>query len=171
MALLICKECGNTFSSTAKACPHCGARVKSKVSLGRVVLVVLVILISAVYYVVKREYAPGTVVQTDKKAEEKKQDEAVQRAMAGARILKKAMLDREDFLLDRALVISGTGTVCYQYRTSNAQGVIVRGQAVLSGDDTSLYTNEMHGFSRLWNMECAGKSGTEALTAIRRFAP
>lgn len=30
MALIKCKECGNLVSSTAQACPHCGAQVAQK---------------------------------------------------------------------------------------------------------------------------------------------
>lgn len=168
MAPTICKECGNVVGSTAKNCPHCGARPKSNLSPTRIVLLVLLVIsFVAGYYMFEREEAPGTAAQVQKKAEEKKQDTAVQRATVGARILKKEMHGLDNVKLDKALVIADTGTICYQYRASNAQGGVVRGQAIFSGDGESLYTNEMHGFSRLWNKECAGKRGTDTATAIR----
>jgi len=47
MAMTSCKECGKDMSDTAKACPHCGARIsKTKwwlwIPLGLVALVVLI---------------------------------------------------------------------------------------------------------------------------------
>jgi hypothetical protein len=44
------------------------------------------------------------------------------------------------------------------------------GHAVLSADGKHFKTNEENGFTKLWNKECANKSGTEAATAIRWFA-
>ena len=186
MAPTICKECGNIVNPTAKACPHCGARAKSGGHARTIILVALVIVSVASWYMFRRTQAPDTIVRIEGTSGDNKQDapvlnkmaqdemiqnEPVQRAAEGVRILRKTMHNPDNFKLDRAVVMSGTGTVCYQFRTGDAQGGMVRGQAVFSGDAESPYTNEMHGFSRLWNMECAGKNGTDAATEIRRIAP
>ncbi|MGB8339650.1 MAG: hypothetical protein WCD07_10560 [Burkholderiales bacterium] len=100
----------------------------------------------------------------------KQEDATVQRATVGAVTLKKIMRDPESFKLESALVIDGSGAVCYDYRAKNGFGGTNVGHAVLSGDGKLFKTSDMDGFTRLWNKECAGKRGTEAATAIRWFA-
>lgn len=102
-------------------------------------------------------------------AEKKRTDDAIQRASSGAIVLKKAMRDPESFKLESALVIDGTGAVCYDYRAKNGFGGTNVGHAVLSADGKHFRTSEMDGFTKLWNKDCANKSGTEAATAIRWF--
>ncbi|MGQ0503469.1 MAG: hypothetical protein ACT4P0_12825 [Panacagrimonas sp.] len=103
-------------------------------------------------------------------AAQKKQDAAVQRAVAGAVMLKKAMRDPESFKLESALVIDGSGAVCYGYRAKNGFGGVNAGHAVLSSDGKKFKTDEMDGFIALWNKVCADKRGTETATAINWFA-
>jgi len=102
-------------------------------------------------------------------AEKKINDDAIQRASSGAIILKKSMRDPDSFKLESALVINGTGAVCYDYRAKNGFGGTNVGHAVLSADGKQFRTSEMDGFTKIWNKECANKSGTEAATAIRWF--
>jgi hypothetical protein len=40
--LVKCKECGGRVSDDAKACPHCGAVPRRRLSVGRIVLGVLI---------------------------------------------------------------------------------------------------------------------------------
>jgi hypothetical protein len=105
-----------------------------------------------------------------REAAKKRQDEAVNRAAIGARILKKATRNPDAFKLESAYVIHGSGAVCYEYRAQNGFGGMNAGQAVLSSDGKKFLTNEMNGFTRLWNQECANKAGQEVGTAIRWFA-
>lgn len=101
---------------------------------------------------------------------QKPEDRAVQRAALGAKALKNSMRNPDSFKLESALVIDETFAVCYEYRSQNGFGGMNRGQAVLARDGKRFLTNEMDGFGKLWNRECAGKRGSEAATAIRWFA-
>jgi hypothetical protein len=182
MALITCKECGNEVSSKADACPKCGARVARKaMGCGTLFGVAFLgaVILSALSGVFSSGSGTGTSATsspskppetTEQKAERERKDAAVERAAAGAVILKKTMRDPESFKLESALVIDRTGAVCYDYRAKNGFGGTNVGHAVLGADGKTFKTSEMDGFARLWNKECAGKSGTEAATAIRWFA-
>ena len=43
MALQKCKECGQEVSSTAKKCPHCGAKMKNRIGCGAIILGIIVL--------------------------------------------------------------------------------------------------------------------------------
>jgi hypothetical protein len=49
MSLITCKECGKEYSSSARACPHCGKRRTSsfKIVLYAVLFVMIIILVSS----------------------------------------------------------------------------------------------------------------------------
>ena len=173
MALVKCKECGSEVSSKAETCPKCGARVSAKrMGCGSLIGVVFLggIIIASLSSIFSSSSPPSKPETPEQTAAKKKQDEAVQRATVGAIALKKTMRDPESFKLKSALVIDGTGAVCYDYRAKNGFGGMNVGHAVLSSDGKSFKTSEMDGFTKLWNKECANKSGTEAATAIRWFA-
>ena len=111
-----------------------------------------------------RNVGLDTTLGTD--PERAKKDAAVQRAVLGARVLKKAMRDPDSFKLESALVIEGSRAVCYDYRAKNGFGGYNRGHAVLAGNGTTFKTDDMAGFRKLWNKECSGKQGIEEATAI-----
>jgi hypothetical protein len=83
-----------------------------------------------------------------------------QAAVGGALLLRKSMRDPESFKVSSALVM-GAETVCYEYRSRNGFGGMSVGQAVLAIPRAAFKTNEMSGFSKVWNKECAHKSGTD----------
>lgn len=101
---------------------------------------------------------------------EKKQKEAEIHATTGAALLKMGMRDPDSFKLESTEVIDGTGTVCYQYRARNGFDGMNRGGAVLTKDGI-FKTNEEDGFTKLWNKECVGKSGTQVGEAVQRLLP
>ena len=168
MALIKCKECGNEVSTSAKSCPQCGAKVikpVGKLGLSIAAFIVIIMFMS----IITTNSTTQTPSQTpEQKAATAKQDAAIQRAANGAVLLKKTMRDPDSFKLESALVIDGTGTVCYEYRAKNGFGGTNAEKAVLSGK--RFLNNTMDGFVKLWNKECAGKSGQEAVTAINWFA-
>jgi hypothetical protein len=182
MAMIECAECGNEVSSKVASCPKCGVRYARK-PLGFSgfigVLLLGVVLLTAFSSILSSGSSSGTSSPPssskppetpEQKAERERKDAAVQRATVGAVVLKKSMRDPESFKLESALVIDGSRAVCYDYRAKNGFGGTNVGQAVLAGDGTTFKTSEMAGFTRLWNKECASKTGTEAGTAIRWFA-
>lgn len=164
MALIKCRECGNQVSSKAQSCPQCGARIARK-PMGCGALIGLVLLgafIVAIVSTVNREdnTKPAPPQTPEQIAAKKKKDEAVARAQIGARLLKQAMRDPDSFKLSQALVMD-SGAVCYEYRARNGFGGMNVGHAVLSEDAKTFRTNEMSGFTALWNKACANKTGED----------
>ena len=92
-----------------------------------------------------------------------------QRAVFGARVLKESMRDPDSFNLETAIVVEGTGAVCYEYRAKNGFGGTNYGRAVISADGSKFLTNTMEGFALWWNAECANKKGVDSAAALRWF--
>lgn len=94
----------------------------------------------------------------------------MQRAAAGAVLLKKAMRNPDSFQLESAVVVDGTNAVCYEYRAQNGFGGMNVGRAFISSDGQQFLMSEPRtdGFDAIWNRECANKSGTNAATLIRQ---
>ncbi|NJO35715.1 MAG: zinc ribbon domain-containing protein [Rhodospirillales bacterium] len=173
MALIKCKECGKEISRSAKTCPNCGYKPRRTSFLTWLVTIFIAVpIVIAVFAGSSTTMTPTTkpAENAEDRAARVKADAAVQRASVGAKLLKKAMRNPESFKLESALVIESTGAACYEYRAQNGSGGMNTGQAVLSGDAKLFKTDEMDGFARLWNEECAGKVGTDATTAINWFA-
>lgn len=172
MSLIQCKECGNQVSSKAQTCPKCGARIARK-PMGCGALVGVVLLGALALGAVMSMMGPKTPPQPapppptpDQVAAKKKQDQGVARAQAGAAMLKRAMRDPDSFKLSQALVIDGSGAVCYEYRAQNGFGGLNVGHAVISPDGKLFKTENDGGFRALWNKECANKVGLDAADAI-----
>jgi hypothetical protein len=172
MALIRCKECGKEINKSASLCPYCGFKCRRTSMLTWILaaLVALPVLRFIAFGPSTSTSQPVKQETPEQIAAKKKKDEAVQRATVGAVTLKKAMRNPESFKLESAIVVDGTGAVCYSYRAQNGFGGTNVGRAVLSRDGKQFKTNEMNGFATLWNKECGDKSGTDAATAIRWFA-
>lgn len=84
-------------------------------------------------------------------------------------MLKQAMRDPDSFKLSQALVIDGTGAVCYEYRARNGFGGMNVGHAVISPDGKTFKAENDSGYRALWNKECANKEGLDAADAINWF--
>lgn len=190
MALTACQECKKSISTEAERCPHCGFKPSRTSTLTWAVAILVVAAIGmSIQASQQAERAASTAAAAEasrfaaltpeqKKQEEKskvaaqteqkRRDEAVQRASIGAKTLKNAAHNPDAFKLESALVIH-SGAVCYEYRGTNSYGGTVRGQAVLSSDAKRFLTNSDDGFGRLWKRECAGQAGQEVATAIRWF--
>lgn len=176
MALVNCKECGKEISKSAQICPYCGYKPR-RTSLFTWIVTIFIavpfligIFINASYFNNQSSNQTTPSETPEQIADRKKKDLYIQRASIGAIALKKASREPEDFKLESAFVIENTGAVCYSYREKNEFGGVNIGSAVLSADGKQLKTYEENGFSKLWNKECANKTGTEAATAIRWFA-
>jgi hypothetical protein len=175
MALVRCPDCGSEVSDQAAACPQCARPIRAaQPSSGKPVPrktspatwgCLILIVVAVIGAVISQSNQSGSSSSgTD--PEQAKKDAAVQRAVLGARVLKKAMRDPDSFKLESALVIDGSRAVCYDYRAKNGFGGYNTGHAVLAGDGTTFKTNEMPGFTKLWNKQCSGKQGIEEATAI-----
>jgi hypothetical protein len=93
------------------------------------------------------------------------QDATDESALIGAIELRRSMRNPDSFKLVGVLVMDG-GAVCYTYRAQNGFGGMNLGSAVLSSAG-SFKTNEMPGFSVLWNRECANKTGQDETWMIK----
>lgn len=170
--LINCNECAAQISDEAKACPQCGAVPARAQKISPVIWVAAVLFGLYITSVVldQRSKANAPPQTPQQAAASQREDAAVQRAANGAVVLKNLMRDPDSFKLESALVVRHTGAVCYQYRAKNGFGGITGSMAVLAGNGSTFLTSDMSGFGALWQKECAGKSGTQAATAIRWHA-
>jgi hypothetical protein len=104
----------------------------------------------------KNTQAPPSPAET---AEKQKRDATFTRAAVGAKQLRSSMRNPDSFKLSEVLLM-GDGAVCYEYRAQNGFGGLNVGQAVLSPKG-QFKVSDSSGFTRLWNKECAGKTGTD----------
>jgi hypothetical protein len=94
------------------------------------------------------------------KAQSSPEEEARFKHLAiGALAIREAMRDPESLVIDSAMFMTETKAGCYEYRARNGFGGMNRGKAVLT--EKAFKTNDMSGFSSLWNKNCAKRSGEE----------
>ena len=187
MSLIKCGECGREVSSTAKACPQCGAKVKkvkvkkpvSKITAVFVVLIGVAIIIGVInsnqHQTDAQDAAAARVAaltpeqRAQETADRKKRDDQVTAGAQGAYVLKHAAKDPEAFEL-RSAVVKHDGATCYNYRAKNAFGAVMPGEAVLSPIGR-MYIKEHDGgaFVRVWNKECTVAGGDDAAPAIKQL--
>jgi hypothetical protein len=98
--------------------------------------------------------APVSPAEQKQKAKDERQ---FQLAVAGAKQLMGAMRNPDSFKLSNVLFMDN-GAVCYEYRAHNGFGGMNVGHAVLT-EKGIIKTNEMEGGIKLWNHDCANKSG------------
>jgi hypothetical protein len=169
-----CSGCGQQIATADKFCNGCGRpiavvpiEVKKKKTHPLVALLAVVlflIVLGAIIGGVMR----GTVTDSPSAvsaADKAEDDRRFARASVGALMLKKAARNPDSFKLSSALVISSTGTVCYEYHAQNGFGGFNKGFAVLTPEG-KFKSDEMDGFHALWNKECAHKTGTEQVDVV-----
>lgn len=163
--------CGQSVPPNSKFCPHCGRRVTQPAVKFLALVLFLVIVLAIVGMGTVMFMGPSTtpiVASQSNKVSQPDEDARAQRAVVGARLLKKSMRNPDSFKLTSALIINATGTVCYEYRAQNGFGGVNAGEAVLTPKGR-FKTNEMDGFTSLWNRECAHKPGTEEAGGVNFF--
>jgi hypothetical protein len=194
MALVNCKECGHAISSSAKACPACGAKAPRRKTFLAKLVAILLALIGVVAVVFQnqatKEAADNAAAEaarvaaltpaqraaeqkraTEEAALEKRYDALLTLALHGANDLRKSMKDPDSFKLDSALGIASENVVCYEYHGKNSFGANVPGAAVLQvvGDKVRLVAREQDEslFVSTWNRRCAHKEGREFGYTVR----
>lgn len=185
MALVICQECKREVSTDAKACPNCGAKVRTpkkpmsmlmKVLLGLFGVGVVAAMLTEGNRqddIKKVEGQRVASMSPEQKEAEKvakiKRDSQLQMAGAGALTIKKAMKDPEAFEL-KSLIVKPNGTACYEYRAKNSFGAILPGSAVLSTKG-KLLTQEKDGnaFVSVWNKDCTPAGGDEIANLVKKL--
>jgi hypothetical protein len=188
MSLIRCEECGKAISDSARACPNCGfPRTYSLTTW-----IVWIAFAGGAAYVLHSASGERGPAQTDVKtavvADKKppppqpaprtapktqpvkaKPVDPVQRAVTGAKILRQSIHDPEAADLQSALVVEGGGAVCYEYLLRNREGAGAE-RAVLSPTG-KLLLSATGGFSDLWERECQGRKGVQAVAQVNWPSP
>lgn len=175
MALVKCSECGKDISTSAKACPNCGAKLKRPGS-GLLKLlgwgIVIVLFFAALPALFIDSPGPPTPEKTAQKrqpsSEEKKRTAQLQLAGLGALTLKKTAKDPESFRLQSAFV-KPNGVACFEFRGKNSFGADIPGQAVML-QSGNVYTNNSEDntrFAAAWNGDCTKAGGDDIAPMLR----
>ena len=177
MALINCEDCNRPISRRAQTCPHCGAPRGG--SFGPMLGVVVLLAIGGWFGWNKyEEHERARIAEAASEAKRPagppkapfKKAEAAQRAALGAKSLKRAVRSPDGTKLQSAIVVDGSGAICYEYETPNAFGGTTTGRAVLPPESNAVITVEMDGFQRLWGQECERKKGTQVASGINWFS-
>ena len=138
MALKKCNECGNMVSTSAKACPQCGAKIpKTKWWLWIPLSLVAAFLLF------------GAMQPEDKNRAE---------AKTFASIVKRMMKDPQSFEVVE-LRISNIGAICLTYRAKNSFNAYLQGYAVKTIDG-KIQVDGVSGTEKfLWAGYCADGNG------------
>jgi DNA-directed RNA polymerase subunit RPC12/RpoP len=181
MALIKCAECGNEVSTTAKACPKCGAKVvlpkKPTSTATKLMAGLLGIGIVGGIVAQRGHEADAAAVEAAKTPQQRAAEKAARAkenaqftvAANGAAKLKQAMKDPESFSLT-SLIVHADGAACYEYRAKNSFGAILPSEAVLS--PTGKFTSKDHdgnAFVHAWNTECTKADGQDIADLVKRM--
>jgi hypothetical protein len=145
MALVTCKECNAQISSGAQVCPQCGYK-RSKKTSGFTVLLggTLLVIVLSVWLTPSTK---STAVLDPKKEAD------FQNVVRVLQWAKRNTKNPASFEVTYA-GMSGSGTVCIEYRAANSFNAIVPEIYVMS--------NTVSGSTpKLWNDECAGRGLTD----------
>lgn len=169
MAMTKCKECGAEISTTAKACPHCGAKQRRTSLLTMALAVVLIPSCIAGIWT--------STTNSDKRAQDQRAAEAAkspeqraaeqtrkaaeeaefQRAVVAAKTVKSGMKNPASFELSGAGV-TPKGAICLQYRGTNSFNAVVPGYAVLAPNAAAVLAGSERDVAAAWNQHCAKQS-------------
>lgn len=158
MALLKCKDCGNGVSSSAKACPNCGAPASkgTQWGIGKKFLagIFILIVVSGVIDAIKSEDKPGSAVAASNPTTPQAAAAPLSPAARGAAVavtIKRAARNPDVFKLEEARH-ARDGSICLVFRAQNGFGGMNREEAVSVGDTITLQNDQ--GFSGVWNKHC-----------------
>ena len=158
MALVRCEECSKEIASNARVYSYCGRKRTHPFAMGCAVFLVgvlIVIILNASPAMAALEAQPRH-----------RQVTPMQRAAAGAMVLRRLMVHPESFRLDSVLIADGTGAVCYRYLARNTLGQMAWGLAMLEPDGKFM-TSEAKVFHEEWKKMCAGRSGQDIAKSIQ----
>lgn len=163
MAIMKCRECGGQVSTSAKACPTCGAKAPKKTSLTTWVVggIFAFIVGGAVIDSAKKADAPPA------KKEPTQADREINAAIGIAKALKASMKNPASFKLEGFLIFPG-GATCYDYRATNSFNAVVPGRAVYLPATGKVLTQDQNGnqFVKAWNDTCTKSGGQERAAGI-----
>lgn len=157
MAMIACHECKALISSTAAACPQCGAKAKKKTSVvAMLVAGMFAIGVGGMIYSSAQTPAVQKPVKTAEQIKAEKEKEAQFQADAlKVRALKASLKNPASFELV-SVVRLNDGTLCLTYRATNSFNAIITEQKAITV--ASKFAD--------YGKACAGKTG-ENLSYIK----
>ena len=179
MALIKCHECGNEVSTTAKACPKCGAEVKEPIKLSKPVwstrtklirwgLIVAVLLfpLGAIFYSASNYQSPypeGYKTPQEREAEvaADKRKEAFEREVKerwavkeGERAVRSFMKDPESAIF-KGTRVAENGMLCGMVNAKNEFGGYTGFQTFIYVPSLNeFYMAGTEGYFKLWDKVC-----------------
>lgn len=187
MAMTKCRECGKERSTTADACPHCGAKVTHTslftYILGGIFAIIVVSCLGTMSESDKRrdetaakETARVAALTTEQKAAETKaaaaskaakdaEEAKFQRAILLAKAVKASMNDPSSLEIIDATA-TDAGAIGLKFRGKNSFGALVINYAVLAPDG-KVANGSQEKVAPLWNKHIAGKAGVDLTSSMR----
>lgn len=150
MSIIKCKECGHPVSTTAKACPNCGATVKRPT--GRLKLlfaaVLAILVVKCVYDTQNAPQKPQKVATPEERKQQAERERLFQEDVRKVRLLKMNLKNPASFELVQAVRLEN-GTLCITFRATNSFNAIITEHKAIKPDNS---LGE-------WNKHCTGHSG------------
>ena len=162
MAIIKCRECGSDVSTTAAACPKCGAEPAKRTSAST--WVIAAVLGTGVLMSVLQQ-RPAT--RTASPTIDTKRQEQLHAGGMGAGILRVAMKDPEAFVVN-SVMVKPNGATCYKFRAKNSFGAVLPSRAVLAGKVMLLEERDASAFADAWRAECSAPGGDEIADRVNR---
>jgi len=153
MALITCTECGTEVSTSAKACPKCGASPKAmgkqKKQIGRTGKIVIgAIALGMAALAITAQNAP-VPVQTEAEAmAERLNLLRIKSGMAAAVALKRSLRNPDSVTYEMIRSNEDGSLICILYRAQNGFGGMNRGNMAFIDDEPTDSRS-------VWNKRCA----------------
>lgn len=160
MGISKCEACGKEIASNARLCTYCSRKLMPSIFAGFEVAYGFLLILFMYFLFIAHA---GAVMEGHPRH---RFATPLQRAAAGAMVLRKLMIHPESFKLDSALIVDGTNAVCYRYLSKDILGRMTWGLAVLEPDGKFM-TSEARSFHGEWRRECAGRSGKDIAKSIQ----
>lgn len=177
MSIIKCKECAGEVSSTAKACPKCGAKVPKRTSMLTKLLALILIpgMLLAVFSTnqqtekLRAEAAAIDASLTpEQRAAKQEADERLNagllRGRAMVRLIKQNAKNPDSIKIESAFLTTA-GAVCINYRGTNSFNAVVPGLMVLPSDASSKSATAEQ-TPTAWNKHCAKTPGRDITSVL-----
>ena len=156
MALTTCSECKHQVSEKAKACPHCGAKLKMGIFKKSLLIFFGLVIVGSIFSESAKSPSENnnSLSPEEKAAAEKakkRKDEAFTRVVQVLHSIKSAAREPESVKWENILGDEDANIVCVEYRAKNGFGGYSKGLA-------SFYKGKIHTDVSSWNQWCAGKT-------------
>lgn len=133
MALTKCKECGTEISTTAKACPKCGAAPEAKTSVATWIIGALMVAGFASYISGNQSSKAALAARTPAQVEaDQAEQQAYLAVLSMGKVIKKRMRDPSSLVWESIRANTDASVICMQYRAKNGFGGFSREITVLA---------------------------------------